>query len=229
MEQEPQNEKKESSSIDLGDEAKKELQDLLSGSENDETRQGNSERVEFERDQTYDQQGHSSDPRVFDSPALTIADQDISVTDSEKEIFLESVLHDRPFKLDIEVGKNSLIRVRSRNVYEQSLCYECVRQMSNNPDNEKNLDVLLWLQRFNVALSVCKIGEENFGSLEFHGPEDGFRQDDIDTLKKWVGENLVNISYPRWQMILRALMVFTAKEKLLLENIANRDFWNPAD
>jgi len=174
----------------------------------------------------------SVDPKVFDSPSTTIMMKTTTVTDTERELFLENVLFDQPFQLDISILRDTIVTIRSRSAYENALCFHCVRERALAEDGDNNkantFDFLLWLQRYSVALAITTVGGKSFSSLQFSSEQGTADPDHARQLNEFVEAHLTNIPYPKWQMLLSAYMIFTVKEKLLLDNVGNRDFWNPA-
>lgn len=207
---------------EVDEQLKKILEGAKSGSDSPEKE----ERIDMPREETFDQASPSVDPSVFDNPANT-ALKDVEVTDTEKEEFIESILFDKPFALEIEVLNGKTIRVRTRSTYEQALCYKCVFDMQREQEHKNGFDVLLWLQRFSMAVSIQSVFGKPVDFLSFEGNSESVSNEHVKTLREFVKENYTNIPYTKWQVVLRAFMEFTAKEKILLDNVVNRDFWNP--
>lgn len=218
--------------LDVGQETETKLKAILEGGLSDQSEEEKPEekRVEFERDQTFDDPAESVDPTVFDNPATKSFLDTIDVTEMEKEIFYETLLQDEPFQLTIEVlGHNSVV-VGSRNTYEQALCYACLGDLIKEADanGDTSPDIMLWLQRFSCCFAVKSVFGVNQNPLAFEGTSDKVEEEHKKVLRQTAIERFVNMKYPRWQAILNAFMIFTAKEKLLLENVGNQDFWIPA-
>jgi hypothetical protein len=90
-------------------------------------------------------------------------------------------------------------------------------------------DVLLWLQRLTCTISLHTLFGKPQHPLSFEGDSENLKDEHKTQLLQEATKRFVNMSYPKWQLILNAFMVFTMKEKILLENVGNRDFWNPVD
>jgi len=203
-----------------------ELKKILEGATSEATDEKKEERADMPREETFDQVSPSVDPTIFDNPANTSL-KDVVVTDQEKEEFLECILFDKPFGLDIEVLRDKKIHIRTRSTYEQALCYKCLFEMQKEPEHQTGFDILLWLQRLSMALSVTKVFGKPVDILSFEGDSDLIQAEHITALREFVKANYINLPYTKWQVLLRAFMEFTAKEKILLDNVVNRDFWNP--
>jgi hypothetical protein len=213
----------------MSEQAEQELQNILQKAADDNPKQ---QRVEMEREETFDEPSPTSDPSIYDQPALADLGE-IEVSEQEVEQFLESVLHDQPFALDIEVLGKHRVRIRSRSTYENQLCFKLVREEAEKQGGiDGGFDYILWLQRYSVALGLVELFDKPFSSLSFKPVSEGdmyiFPEEHKEQLNKFVREHIVPLSFIRWQTILRAYVLFTAKEKKLLENVANQDFWNPA-
>lgn len=220
--------------LDVGEETEAKLKEILEGglggtAEHVE-KADKEKRVEFEREETFDEPAQSVDPELFDNPAAKAALGDVNVSEYEKEVFYEALIQDEPFQLSIEVVGDKTVTIGSRNTYEQALCYACVGDMLKEAQEaeEASPDILLWIQRFSCAFAVHRVFDKPMEPLSFQGDSEKIKPEHKQQLRDYVNEHYVNMSYPRWQTILNAFMVFTAKEKILLENVGNRDFWIPA-
>lgn len=231
---EEETDKPKTQRLEIDSKVDAELQEALKAGLEDSDQpieQEQEKRVEFTREETFDTPADSIDPRVFDNPALKLLEKQIEVTDFEKETFYESLIMDEPFRLNIEVIGDKTINIGSRSTYEQALCYACVGDMleESRENSATQPDILLWLQRFSCAISIHSIFGSAQSPISFKGESESINPEHKQQLRKVAAERFVNMKYPRWQAILNAFMIFTGKEKLLLENVGNRDFWNPAD
>lgn len=219
----------------LGSDTEAKLKSILQGglkakAEAETPAEDDKPRIEFERDKTFDTPAESVDPTTFNNPVTQKFLETIDVTDFEKEKFYEALMLDEPFTLAIEVLGKKTIQVSSRNTYEQALCYACLGDMIREADkNEQPApDLILWLQRFSCCFAIKDIFGKPQNPLSFTGDSENINPEHKEILRKTATERYLNMDYPRWQTILMAFMTFTAKEKILLEHVANRDFWNPA-
>lgn len=211
--------------IELNPDIEAELSDILR--QGAEPEKEPAPRVDVPRDETFQEEAPSISPDVFDNPANTNEElAKVEITDHDREVFLEALLHETPFVLDIPVLKDSTISVRSRSVYEQGLAYECTSDLPK--EDFRNKDLLLWVQRFSMATGLAAINGEPYSSLRLED-DPKLHAENKQRLVEFVRERFLNMPYIKWQMLLSAFNIFTIKEKLLLDGTANRDFWNPVD
>lgn len=210
--------------IELNPDIEAELSDILRAGAEPET---TAPRIDLPKDPTFEEEPPSLSTDIFDNPANTSDGvMKTVVTDREREAFLEALLHEKPFTLDIPVLKDSTVTIRSRSVYEQSLAYECTSDLPK--EDFRNKDLLLWVQRFSMATGLVAINGEPYSSLRLLEGTDS-HEDNKKQLEEFVRERFLNMPYVKWQMLLSAFNVFTMKEKILLDEVVNRDFWNPVD
>jgi hypothetical protein len=220
---------KSKTTISLDSKAAEELKSILQGSVTAAEEPDAPERIEIDREQTFDKPSPGLDATAFTQPSLQF--QDYAPTEQEKELFLESVLHDKEFQLPINLLNGRLqVLLRSRNTYEQSLAFELLTDMraAAEVDGLNIPDLILWLQRFSVCMGLLKWGDKDRQVLRFQKAEPGSEEHKANKKRlREAAEEFVQMPYPKWQTMQTAFNVFTIKEKLLLENVANRDFWSP--
>lgn len=227
-----ENQNKQSTTLNLSEDAAAELRSILQGKATEEEAQKEVPRIEIPKEKTFEEPAPSVDASMFTQPSLSI--KDFTPTEKEKEIFLEAVLHDTEFQLPISLLNNKLtITLRSRSTYEQSLAFELVGDMRKAAeiDSTNFPDLVLWLQRFSVCMGLLSWGDKAQSCLRFKKAEPGSEEHENNKkkLKETTLKEYVDLPYVKWQTLLAAFNSFTIKEKLLLENVANQDFWNPVD
>lgn len=215
--------------LKINDEAAAELRAILQGANTEESKEV-TPRIEIPKEKTFEDPAPSVDASMFTQPSLNI--KEFTPTEKEKEIFLEAVLHDQEFQLPISLLNNKLtVTLRSRSTYEQALAFELVGDMRKASEIEATNfpDLVLWLQRFSVCMGLVSWGDKPSDVLRFSKaiPGSEAHASNKQLLKERTLQEFVELPYTKWQTLLAAFNSFTIKEKLLLENVANQDFWKP--
>lgn len=192
----------------LSEEAQAELRSTLENNQHKDKEEG---RVEIDADPVFAESIQKPVPQV-------------EVTQAEKETFLEAVLMDQPFQLSFPIfGGRANVVIRSRQAWQTERAYKMVAASARKAKSEGTpFDSMVQLQKYCIMYGLVSFGEREMPP----SPEKSASQEDIDA---WVEDQFgKSMSNNMWLTLVQVFHTFTQKEKLLLENVANEDFWNPA-
>lgn len=188
-------------------------------------------RMETERNTTFDSSSNSQEAVLgwaFEAPDIG----KVTVTDTEKALYLKSVLNDVAvmFNIGLDMGdsnKKISADIRTLNNYEQDLAFLALEK-----DREENILVspaalATRLQYYAGAMQLVSInGKRRANALGFDG-DGSTLEADVDHLRDHVNTFIKKINWPRWQAILVCLRVFEAKVKICNDAALNGNFWKP--
>lgn len=154
---------------------------------------------------------------------------DVVVSDDEKAIYLKAALNDATLIWDIAMLQGQLkVKCRSLNHYELDVIFRAVRM-----DEEENV-IAFEEQRFSriqwytACLQVMAIQDKGTTFLSFTPSKEADVNEDARKLREHYDETYQHTSPPRWSQMLTGLRIFSIKEKLCNDALANEDFWKPA-
>ena len=154
----------------------------------------------------------------------------ITVSDSEKELFLKAILSDEPVRLTIPLYKGRLlVEMRSRTAYEQRRVMDILTADSKEGYIEKG-DYPMFITRLHYylgALMVERINGELFSEAKIETGKS--LEADTKMMRDLVAKlyDVSKMENAKWISILNALRIFEHKCAKLNSEAANEDFWNP--
>ena len=198
----------------------------------------NTERIETPLQSDFDPDSKPSNA-TFMSWMTTHEDLGVvEVSESDKEDYWRSMLHDTPFTINIDInaaGKDVSIKVRSISNIERDAVIRAAAM-----DEEDNIisGIAAFCTRIQYyclaiqALSIDNSPLEIFELRKFN-PEKQSTKEHIDSeaerLRRWVGKTIYNSNIGRWELLNRAVRIFEHKLKMCNDGLLNKDFWRPVD
>lgn len=154
---------------------------------------------------------------------------EVTVTDEEKSLYLKAALNDVPIVWNIGVGDGSLrVRLRSITQYEVEVVFRAVRMDIADEDIILPEQQYTRMQWYSCCVQALEVQGKSFDHLSFtHDPASEKLDEDAQTLRTHWRSIHRNLSTARWNQMLMALRVFSFKEKLCNDALANKDFWEP--
>ena len=154
---------------------------------------------------------------------------EIVVTDTEKRLYLKAALNESPLVWDIDIpGIDSTITVRSRTNYETDVVFRTLREDEAAMLIKDPADFGTRLHQYCCAMQVMKIG--SIALTPFDVPALGAEMGVVCSgLREHVLKHITPLNAPRWSLVMTAVRIFTIKENICNTNLANRNFWTPAD
>lgn len=154
----------------------------------------------------------------------------VEVTDEEKVLYLKATLNNATLYWDIKLLNGRLTaKVRSLNQYEFDVIFRALRLDEKDEIVVSPEQKFSRLQYYNCCLSVVELQKEPTGALEFKRRENADLDADANRLRDFHKERFSELYPPKWNQMITAARVFSIKEKLCNEALANEDFWPPAD
>jgi hypothetical protein len=155
--------------------------------------------------------------------------QDIPISDIEREVFIKCVLNDSPVRLTVELyGGKLKIELRSRTTFEQKRVFDVLdldrKENIVTPDNVA--EMVSRMQYYMAALMVERINGELFSELKLE-PGTGQASDHAKLLRAQVSNTIEKMTGVRWNSILNALRMFENKCAKMNTEALNEGFWKP--
>lgn len=155
---------------------------------------------------------------------------DVVVSDEEKALYLKAALNDETLIWDISLLNGRLnVQCRSLNHYEIDAIFRAVRM----DDDEKVIAFeeqrFSRIQWYTACLQVMAVQEKGMDYLHFDPKPMTQIDTDAQSIRVRYEEIYRHTSSPRWSQMLTALRIFSIKEKICNDALANEDFWKPAD
>lgn len=155
--------------------------------------------------------------------------QDVTVTDIEREVFIKCVLNDQPVKLAIELYNGRFkVEIRSRSTFEQKRVFDVLeldrKETVITPDNVA--EMVSRMQYYMAALMVERINGEVFSELRLE-PGSGDAAAHAKLLRAQVQKTMEKMVGVRWNSILTALRLFENKCAKMNTEALNEGFWKP--
>jgi hypothetical protein len=174
---------------------------------------------------------------------LTTSNGEVEVTKHDRDIFLKAVLNDDdtpivfPITLTLPYG-DRIIEVRDITPYEQKVLNEALRRDCDpgtdaNPNKtQRTFDPASWLthyQYYHAYFRIVSIADKprKYGVLDPKGYAE-FEGDVESIREKAIFWGLAQKTVI-WQQIFTALCIHEGKLRICLEQLHNRNFWEPAD
>jgi len=183
-----------------------------------------------------------TDPSPLSDPGLpTMAHQvyweardahvgDVVVSDEEKATYLKAALNDVPLIWDIELLSGQLkVKCRSLNHYEIDVLFRAVRMDIDDKVvvfEEQRFSRIQW---YTACMQVMAVQDKGVDYVHFDPQPMQHVDEHARKVRERYEEMYRHTSSPRWSQMLTALRVFSIKEKLCNDALANEDFWKPAD
>lgn len=186
-------------------------------------------RIETDRNTTFDA-SVSSQTGMYSWNMSIDGLGDITVSDTEKAMYLKSVLHDVPVVLPIDLEMHDennkvSIEIRTLNNYEMDLVFWALEKDRLDGILTSPAALATRLQYYAGGLQSRKINTQPISNIEF--PTPGSMIEDGEKLRVFVNEYIKKINWPRWQAILVALRIFETKVKICNDASLNGNFWKP--
>lgn len=163
--------------------------------------------------------------------AALIDPKTVTVNDSEKAVFIKSLLNDEPVRLKIEIYDGQIrVDLRSRTIHEQRRIFD-VLFLDEKAGIVHPANTALFvtrMQQYCMLLMIERFNDQVFSDLQI-----GIEIDDVtaqakfhEALKK---TKLAEMNGPKWTAMLNAMRIFEAKCATLSTECANADFWKPRE
>jgi len=184
------------------------------------------QRVEVSRDKIMDKNLPSNEDLL--QAGIKKFDK-VTISEQEKENYLECVLFDKPLNLTVSMYKGKInLTFKSRNQFEQDAIFAALksRGFTNLESASKEVVVgyIETLRIYVMLVSLLKIGDSTW---EFYVNVNDCEALDqaanklIEGEKAYKAKRLSNI---KWQTLLNGYNIFSRKEQLLTSNVINEDF-----
>ena len=175
-----------------------------------------------------DNQGNTAE-KFLASTEYEFTPEEVRPSDADRELFLESVLdaEDNAVTLTVELpglrGKPFVFRARTQK--NELVLFAMIEADTKAGQIKTPIDMLTWIQYYAVAFQLVSFNGKNYTTPTL--PEDPSAAHLL--LKKYVQENLITMSVPKWRLVLAAGRLFDARITLLSnELIRRKDFSAPA-
>lgn len=153
----------------------------------------------------------------------------VSVSDYEKTIFFKALLNDSEFELDIEFDlvEKFTVSVRGLTALEQKLIASALKLDSE----EKLIDGLhgftAFMQQYCLLYQVLLINNKPFDRIELDKHPNFSYKDHVDLLRQKMRETIDRMPSFKLMTLIKSVIIFEIKQKLLHDGLVNRNFWKP--
>jgi len=153
----------------------------------------------------------------------------VSVTDYEKTLFFKALLNDTEFELDVDFDliEKYTVSIRGLTAFEQKLVASALKLDSD----EKLIDGVhgftAFMQQYCLLYQVLAINNKPFNRIELDKfPTFGYA-DHVEHLRKQMREIVDKMPSFKLITLIKAVIIFEIKQKLLHDGLVNRNFWKP--
>lgn len=198
--------------------------DLIKNEEASEKAGEKANRFRMDKDAAF------SNVQYLNSDRLSKKLERVTISDTEKDIYISKLLSDSPFELDINYPKlNLTLTFRSKYVYEQEFISRYIKQaILSDKGKEMTPDELcIFVFKSNVAVMLTSLNYKPFFKVDFplYDVDSHYISytDYVDVLNQRIA-TLSSINQQLWSLIIDAACIFEKKQQLLAEFVANEDF-----
>lgn len=154
---------------------------------------------------------------------------DTTVTEYEKTIFFKALLNDTEFELDIEFDlfEKYVVSVRGLTSFEQKIIAAALKYDSD----EKLIDGLhgftAFMQQYCLLYQIQTINDKPFNRIEVDKFSSWSYKQHVDHLRQQMREVIDKMPSFKLITLIKAVIIFEIKQKLLHDGLVNRNFWKP--
>lgn len=149
----------------------------------------------------------------------------IEVTEGERDLYVKTLINDVPYELDIEVFKDLYVRVRSRTVHNDELVYDMIREDIETKDIIGVESSYTRIQQYLLCFQVTRIAGKD---VAFNLPEGIDRTEARRLVKEHHAKHYDNMVLPKWRALVKAVLIFDAKQKICNDKLLDKTFWEGA-
>lgn len=175
----------------------------------------------LETDSTFENDGL----REMSPITINIRDNEVQITEDDKQEYLRAVLFDEPVELSTKMfGDKVKVTCRALTVYESALASAAVLKyaMDTPPSHAMFYDTQL--QKYRCCMQVTAINEKKFDYATYKEVSADEKETQIKDLMVRAEKLASDTIAPRWGAMIHALNVFEHKLTRLNNAALNRDF-----
>lgn len=154
---------------------------------------------------------------------------DVTVSDFEKGLFFKALLNDTEFCLDIEFEliEKLVVSVRGLTAYEQKIIAAALKVDADKGEIDGPHGFASFMQQYCLAYQVITFNSKPFGGIEVTKLPQLTFAEHVNLLREFMRKQLDSMPSFKLMTLIKALIIFEIKQKLLHDGLVNRNFWKP--
>ena len=154
---------------------------------------------------------------------------DVSVDDLEKNIFFKALLNETSFELDIqfELIEPYSVAVRGLNAFEQKLIAAALKIDTDEKQIEGMHGFATLMQQYCLLYQVLRVNNKPFDNIETDKNSTWTFKEHVDYLRARMRNTVDKLPTYKLMLLIKAVIIFEIKQKLLHDGLVNRNFWKP--
>lgn len=196
------------------------------------TQEEGTKTITFGQDNTFDS-SEDQQSKAYDDMHINLQDDQIPITQEEKESYLLAMLNEEQYEQDVNMFKNFTIRCRDLSMYEKQVVQRIITDDLKKNPNVVPAAVFMLIRQCRVPMQIVSVNGKPMGYMKFSYNPDTDVDDqlgrDAETLLNHSMEAVYSVPSARYELYMKALNVFENKLRRLQEAAFNETFWNPAD
>jgi hypothetical protein len=155
----------------------------------------------------------------------------VSVNDLDKNLFFKALLNETDFTLDIEFEliEKIVVTVRGLNAFEQKIIASALKLDTEAKEIEGMSGFASYMQQYCMMYQIITVGDKPFNRIETDKLSSFTLKEHVDYLRKAMRETVDKLHSQKLTLLIKALIIFEIKQKLLHDGLVNRNFWKPQD
>lgn len=152
----------------------------------------------------------------------------VEINNEDKALYLKSLLHDEPVRLNIKLEMGINFEIKSLTNYDLEIVHLTLMDYVDSKRVIGPAQYASTVQQCAVAIQICKIQDKNIDPPVFT-PEKITIEEAVKVLKERVEKIVGKWSWPKWQAAVTAVRLFEYKLTLCNANARDSNFWQTAD
>lgn len=162
---------------------------------------------------------------TFKSPTIP----DVTVTEHEKTLFFKALLNDTEFKLEIvfELPEQFSIGARGLTAFEQKTIAAALKLDADEKQIDGPAGFASFMQQYCLMYQVIDVNSKPFPRIEVDKHQSLTFSEHVKLLREQMRAVIDKMPSFKLITIIKALIIFEIKQKLMHDGLVNRNFWKP--
>jgi hypothetical protein len=156
---------------------------------------------------------------------------DVTVNDLEKSLFFKALLNDSDFTIDVEFEliEKIAVTVRGLSAFEQKIIAGALREDQDAKEVEGVHSFATYMQQYCMMYQIISVNDKAFDRIDVSQNKNWGLKQHVDYLRKRMRELVDTLYSQKLILLIKALVIFEIKQKLLHDGLVNKNFWMPQD
>lgn len=153
-------------------------------------------------------------------------DLNVEVTDSDKAMYVKSLLHDEPLELSVHLDVGLDLTFRSLSNYDSEVVFTYLTKMSDEGKITGPAQYATRVQECAAAIQLQRYAGKDFMPLNLTPAVP--LAEAAERVAKRVNEEVATWHWPKWKAVITGLRIFETKLTICNENARHATFWQTA-